>query len=279
MEDLLATLSSVTLSTIWNYIIEFGMSVIVALLILLIGRKLIKWTMKLYDRFVENSQIDKAVSIFVRKVVAIALYVLLVVLVIDYIGFETSSIMAAIGSAGLAIGLALQGSLSNFAGGVILLVLKPFKEGDFITTSGVSGKVQSVDIFYTRLLTGDNKLVVIPNGTLSNSEIENSSHMEKRRLDVTIGVEYSIDYDKVKATLEKIVSEHTMVIPGEEITIYISSFDESCITFGLRVWVPTGDYWNAKFEMMERIKKTFDEEGIVIPFNQLDVNVVNMIQK
>ena len=274
MENLAATLGNITLSTILSYILDLGMSIIVALLILFIGRKLIKWTMKIYDRFVDRTEVDQAVAKFLRKVIHIVLYVLLVILVVDYIGFETSSIMAAIGSAGLAVGLALQGSLSNFAGGVILLVLKPFKEGDFIDACGESGVVQSVDIFYTKLLTGDNKLIVIPNGTLSNSSIENYSHEPKRRLDLTIGVEYSADIDKVKAILEKIVANQAMILPDETVTVFISSFDASCITMGLRVWVANEDYWTVKFEMMEKIKKTFEEEGITIPFNQLEVNLI-----
>lgn len=273
MEAITNAIGSITISTVLSFVLELLMSAVVALLILFVGRKLIKWAMKLYDKFTEKSKIDQQVSVFLRRVINIALNVLLVILVVDYIGFETSSIMAAIGSAGLAIGLALQGSLSNFAGGVILLLLKPFKAGDFIDACGEQGTVQTVDIFYTKLLTADNKMVVIPNGALANANIENYSHEPKRRLDLSIGVEYSADINKVKSVLQSIADKHEMVLKNEDVTIFISSFDASCITMGLRVWVASENYWTLKFEMMEDIKKTFEENDIAIPFNQLDVNL------
>lgn len=273
MEAITNAIGSITISTVLSFVLDLLMSAVVALLILFVGRKLIKWAMKLYDKFTEKSKIDQQVSDFLRRVINIALNVLLVILVVDYIGFETSSIMAAIGSAGLAIGLALQGSLSNFAGGVILLLLKPFKAGDLIDACGEQGTVQTVDIFYTKLLTVDNKMVVIPNGALANANIENYSHEPKRRLDLSIGVEYSADINKVKDVLQSIADKQEMVLKNEEVTIFISSFDASCITMGLRVWVASENYWTLKFAMMEDIKKIFDENDIAIPFNQLDVNL------
>ena len=191
------------------------------------------------------------------------------------LGIETTSFIAVIGSAGLALGLAFQGSLSNFAGGVLILLMKPFKVGDYISESGsgMEGTVQQIDICYTTLVTPDNKKVVIPNGTLSNSSLTNASAFEKRRVDIEAGISYSADISEAKAEMENLAKNHALVLKEEEIFSFVSNLDSSQVTLGLRVWCLTSDYWSVKFDLTEGIKKTFDEKGIEIPFDQLVVHL------
>jgi small conductance mechanosensitive channel len=183
--------------------------------------------------------------------------------------------MAVLGSAGLTVGLALQGSLSNFAGGVLILFMKPFQVGDYIITGAKEeGTVMGIDIFYTHLLTPDNKRIVIPNGGLSNSSITNVTREPVRRLDILVSVDYSEDILKVKEILSKLVEKEDMVEKDRPVDIYVSSFDTSAISIGLRVWTATECYWQLKWKLLEEIKAAFEENKIVIPFNQLDVNMI-----
>lgn len=266
-------LNEAMIEKLLNGVVDFGKKLLIVLLIFFIGRKLIKWLLKLTDRIFERTKMDLSVTIFLHNLLKIALEIVLVIIIADYMGLQTSSLVALVGSAGLALGLALQGSLSNLAGGVLLLILKPFRVGDYIIACGNEGTVTGMDIFYTRLLTGDNKLVVIPNGTLSNSSITNVTNEPKRRLDLSVGIDYSEDIRKVKAVLLDVLSRQEGILPEEDVKVMVSSFDASAITIGVRVWVATEDYWNVKFELMERIKYAFDENQITIPFDQLDVNL------
>jgi small conductance mechanosensitive channel len=193
-------------------------------------------------------------------------------------GFGLSgSIIALMGSAGLTVGLALQGSLSNFAGGVLIIFLKPFVVGDYIidSSSGKEGTVSDISIFYTRILTIDNKMVNIPNGELSNATITNVSRMENRRLDLTVGVAYSSDLSKVKAILQNIVLTDDAVLKEEPVDVFVDALADSSINMGIHVWVKNVDYWTTKWRMQERIKNAFDEQGVTIPFPQMDCNIKN----
>jgi len=266
-------IGGVAFSAIAAFLVEIGKKILMALLVFLVGSKLIKWLVKLYDKIVEKANLDLSVASFLRNFIKIALKVLLAIIIADMVGVEMTSISAMIASAGLAVGLALQGSLSNLAGGVLLLVLKPFKVGDYIVACGDEGTVTGMDIFYTRLQTPDNKMIVIPNGTLSNSNIVNVTREPKRRLDLTVGIDYSEDIRRVKSVLLSVLEKQEMILPEEDKTIFVNSFDSSAITMGIRVWVATENYWTVKFELMERIKYAFDENQITIPFDQLDVNL------
>lgn len=256
-------------------IIGFGLKVIVAILLFAIGKFLIKIVMKICDRFFTRTGMEISVRKFLNSLIRVLLYLLLVVIVCSQVGIETTSFIAVLGSAGLALGLSLQGSLSNFAGGILILMIKPFVVGDYIIDGGtkVEGTVTRIDLFYTNLITVDNKKVVIPNGTLANSNITNLTAYDKRRIDLRVGIGYSSDIKKAKELLEKLAGEHKKILSDEEIGAFVYSLDESQITLELRVWVKTEDYWAVKFDLNERIKAEFDKNGIEIPFNQLEVHM------
>ena len=260
----------------WNWVTEKAVNVLIALICLWIGMKLVKWVMKLVRKSFEKSRLDPTVSSFLGSIINILLYVLIFITVISIIGIQVTSFVTLLGTAGVTLGLALQGSLSNFAGGVLILVLKPFVIGDYIRedTHGNEGTVVSIDIFYTRLRTYDGKVIVIPNGTLSNTSLTNLTKQEKRRIDLNIPVEYNVDLKQVKSLLTKILDQETMVLHEEPRNIVLDAFEDSSMTVLIHVWVKTEDYWQAKWSLMEQIKNVFDEEGIVIPFNQLDVHMI-----
>ena len=260
----------------WNWVTEKAVNVLIALICLWIGMKLVKWVMKLVRKSFEKSRLDPTVSSFLGSIINSLLYVLIFITVISIIGIQVTSFVTLLGTAGVTLGLALQGSLSNFAGGVLILVLKPFVIGDYIRedTHGNEGTVVSIDIFYTRLRTYDGKVIVIPNGTLSNTSLTNLTKQEKRRIDLNIPVEYNVDLKQVKSLLTKILDQETMVLQEEPRNIVLDAFEDSSMTVLIHVWVKTEDYWQAKWSLMEQIKNVFDEEGIVIPFNQLDVHMI-----
>jgi small conductance mechanosensitive channel len=194
---------------------------------------------------------------------------------LDTVGIKTTSFVAVLGTASLAVGLSLQGSLSNFAGGVLILMLKPFKVGDYIIDSsdGKEGTVTKIDLFYTTLITPDNKKTVIPNGSLSNTSLTNVTAFETRRVDFEIGISYSADISKAKSIIEETAKANELVLKDKEIFVFVSNLDSSQVTMGIRVWTNTSDYWTVKFELTEAVKKALDENNIEIPFNQLVVHM------
>ena len=261
----------------WPKVFEIGKVIIVALLIWFIGKKLIGLALKITKRAMEKGKVDDGVQSFLMSLVRILLYGVLFVVLVGTVGINTASIITLLGSAGVAIGLALQGSLSNFAGGVLILILKPFKIGDYIVAKGLEGTVTGIDIFYTKLLTTDNRLVVLPNGSLSNSDLVNVSHEATRRVDLVASVDYGSDIKKVKAILFDIGSdlEYSFEDEGHPVQVYVNSYEASSIDLGLRFWVKAEDYWTVRAEVMQRVKEVFDANGVTIPFNQLDVTIVN----
>jgi len=265
------------LEAAWPKAFEIVKIIVVALLIWFIGKKLIKLALKVTKRALEKGKVDDGVQSFLMSLVRILLYGVLLVVLVSTIGINTTSIITLLGSAGVAIGLALQGSLSNFAGGVLILILKPFKIGDYIVAKGLEGTVIGIDIFYTKLLTTDNRLVVLPNGSLSNSDLVNVSHEATRRIDLIASVDYGSDIKKVKAILFDIGSnlEYSFEDEGHPVQVYVNSYEASSIDLGLRFWVKAEDYWTAKWAATEQIKEKFDAAGISIPFNQLDVMIKN----
>ena len=265
------------LNAAWPKAFAIVKIIVVALLIWIIGKKVIKLVLKITKRALEKGNVDDGVESFLMSLVRSLLYGVLIVSLAGTVGIETGSIIALLGSAGLAIGLALQGSLSNFAGGVLILILKPFKIGDYIVANGMEGTVTGIDIFYTKLRTGDNRVVVLPNGNLSNSDLINVSHEPTRRVDVVASVDYASDIKKVKEILFDIGSnlEYSFEDEGHPIQVYVNSYEASSIDVGLRFWVNAGDYLTAKWTANELIKEKFDAAGISIPFNQLDVMIKN----
>ena len=249
--------------------------VLLALVCLVIGLRLVKWIMKVVRKSFGKSKLDPTVASFLGSIISILLYILVFITVVSIMGIQVTSFVTLLGTAGVAIGLAVQGSLSNFAGGVLILILKPFVIGDYIKedTHGNEGTVISIDIFYTRIRTFDGKVVVIPNGTLSNTSLTNLTKQEKRRIDLVVPVEYDADLGNVKKVLQDVVTSEPMVLQEEPIDIALDEFGDSALTVLVHVWVPTDAYWKTKWNLMEHIKLAFDAEKICIPFNQLDVHL------
>lgn len=258
-------------------VIGFALQLLLAVIIIVVGIRIIKAIVRVAKKAMEKSKLEAGVVSFLASLIKYALYFVLILLVLAQFGVTTGSVIAVLGSAGLTVGLALQGSLANFAGGVLILLLKPFVVGDYIISGagGQEGTVSGISIFYTKLLTIDNKVIQIPNGMLSNATITNVSQMPKRRIDMIFGVEYESDLSKVKSVLNKIVEEENTILADEPVDIYVSELSDSSIDMGLRVWVNTQDYWTTKWRMTENVKRAFDENGISIPFPQLDVQFKN----
>lgn len=254
--------------------LHFGIRVLLALLVFLIGAQLIKLICKILKKSMMRGNADLGAIQFLGSFVKIALYVILVFFIASGFGLDAASVVALLGSAGVAIGLAIQGSLSNFAGGVLILLLKPFKVGDYIVTaSGNEGTVREIQIFYTKLTTGDNRLVVIPNGDLSNSSMINVSAMPNRRLDVSVGVSYQADIRKAREVLMNVLESDEMILQDEEKRIFVDSLGESAVILGIRCHVASENFWAAKWRLNEAIKYVLDENGISIPYHQVDVHL------
>lgn len=256
-------------------LLSFLMQVIVAIIVLLIGSRIIKFLLKLIKKSLDRSKVEAGVVTFLCSLVKYSLYFVLAMIILAQFGVTTSSVVAVLGSAGLTLGLALQGSLSNFAGGVLILLLKPFVVGDYIIdgATGQEGTVSSITIFYTKLLTVDNRMILIPNGTLSNSSITNVTHMEKRRIDLLIGVSYEANLAKTKQVLLDVVKSEDKILPGEPVDVFVSELADSSVQMGVRAWVKTEDYWSIRWKMTEDIKNALDANGISIPYPQMDVTV------
>lgn len=262
-------------------LLGFLVQVIVAIIVLLIGSRIIKFLLKLIKKSLDRSKVEAGVVTFLCSLVKYSLYFVLAMIILAQFGVTTSSVVAVLGSAGLTLGLALQGSLSNFAGGVLILLLKPFVVGDYIIdgATGQEGTVSSITIFYTKLLTIDNRLILIPNGTLSNSSITNVTHMEKRRIDLLIGVSYEANLAKTKQVLRDVVQCEEKILPGEPVEIYVSDLADSAVQMGVRAWVKTEDYWPIRWRLTEDIKNALDANGISIPYPQMDVTVAMQKEK
>lgn len=256
-------------------LIKFGINVIIALIIFWIGKVLINIVLKICKRFFERTKMEVSVSKFLNSLIKVGLYIVLISVLLETVGIKTTSFVAVLGTASLAIGLSIQGSLSNFAGGVLILILKPFVVGDYIieSASGKEGTVYKIDLFYTTLITLDNKKTVIPNGNLSNTSLTNVTAFDTRRVDFEIGISYDSDIKKAREILEETAKKNDLVIKDKEIFSYVANLDASQVTLGLRVWAKTSDYWTVKFDLTEAIKNELDANNIEIPFNQLVVHV------
>lgn len=254
----------------------FCLKVVLAIVVFVIGRRVIRWILKVMRRSLEKANIDKGVIQFADSLGRIILYALLIFNIAISLGVKESSVAALLGTAGVTVGLALQGGLANLAGGVILLLFKPFKVGDYIIQnqqSGCEGTVYKIEICYTTLLSVDNKKILIPNGTLSNSTIINVTARDNRKLEIKVGISYDSDIQKAKDILEMLLKEDPDTKIDDEMMVYVDELAESAVIMGLRVWVATDRYWPAKWRLNQKIKEAFDEEGIKIPYRQLDVHM------
>lgn len=259
-------------------LVAFGINLIVAIIMLVVGQLLIKLILKIMGRALDRSKLDESVVRFLNSLVKTVLYIFLLIMICSRIGIETTSIIAIFTSASVAVGLALQGALSNFAGGIMILILHPFKVGDYIVTDSLEGTVEQIDLFYTRLTTIDNKLVLLPNGDLTSSKITNVTAYGKRRVDVIFSIAYTDDIDKARSVIQSVIDRCEYVMPDEPVKIIISELAAHSVSIQMRVWVETANYWDAYFFFEETVKKEFDKNGIHIPFNQLDVHMVDTPQ-
>lgn len=264
-----------TLKTWMPGLLSFGSRLLIALIIILIGMRLIKSGRKVLRRTFTRLDLDLSLSKFLVSVLDAIAYALVFFIAADQIGIPSASIIALIGSAGLAIGLSLQGSLANFAGGILILMMRPFVVGNYIICDQVEGTVHDIGLVYTTLMTVDNKKVTIPNGSLSNSTLINVTVQEKRRVDIRVGISYSSDMKAAKNILEEIYRAHPLVLAEEEVTVFVEELADSAVMIGGRGWTKTEDYWTARWAITESIKERFDEAGIEIPFQQVDVRIRN----
>lgn len=252
--------------------ILYGQKIVIAVLIFVIGKWAAKFISSATAKILRKGSVDETLTIFLKD---IAYYVLLVVVVIaalNQLGFETTSLVAVLATAGLAIGLALKDSLSNFASGVMLILFRPFKVGDFVEAGGTSGVVEIISIFNTKFKTGDNKQVIVPNASILGGNITNYSAKETRRIDLVFGVSYNDDIKKVKEVLQDIVDSDSRILKDPAVKIAVSELADSSVNFVVRPWVNSADYWDVYFDMQEKVKMRFDAAGISIPFPQMDVH-------
>ena len=256
-------------------IVSFGIKVVLALVFFFIGGKVIKWIRKIVRRSFERTGADTGVTQFVDSMLKFGLYALLIFMIATNFGVESSSVAALIASAGVAVGLALQGSLSNFAGGILILLLKPFVVGDYIAVpqEGIEGTVKEIQIFCTKMATVDNQTVVVPNSILTSNSLTNVTARPERKLDLKVGISYDADMKQAKHIIEEILHRDLSVIQDEEIVVFVSDLADSAVMIGLRAWVKTEEYWAARWRILEQIKTEFDQAGIEIPYNQLTVHL------
>lgn len=256
-----------------EWIMFYGLKVIAAAAILVIGYFVAIGIRSLLRRLLKKKRVDDTLVSFITSVSYVLIMAFVIIAALGKLGVHTASFVVVLGAAGLAIGLALQGSLANFAAGVLMVIFKPFKIGDFIEAAGTIGVVEEIGIFTTELKSPDNKKIIIPNAKLTADNIVNYSAKDQRRVDIVAGVSYNDDLDKVRSVLERILSEDDRVLQEPAPAIFVLELADSSVNFAVRPWVKTGDYWDVFFAMQEKIKKIFDTEGIAIPFPQQDVHL------
>lgn len=263
------------LESVLPSVFGFFWSVVLALLVAYIGGKVIKSLRKILRKSLERRDAEEGVKQFTDQVFKVFLWIVVVIIILGLFGVTASSLAAAVASLGVTAGLALQGSLSNFAGGMLILMLHPFRVGDYIIedTNKNEGTVFEISIFYTKLRTVDNKIVVIPNGTLANSSLTNATKSNRRQLDLVVPISYDADIKKAKELLMELSQKETRRLTEEGVKVFVKELNGSSVDLGLRFWVPTEEYWNVRWDMLENIKLTFDAEGIGIPYTQLDVHM------
>ncbi len=267
IETILATLSASATT--------FAIRLVSALLILIIGIKLTGWFVKKLDKSRGFKKIDKSVKHFLLSAIRILLYIVVVICAATTLGIPATSFLTILASAGVAIGLALQGSFSNIAGSIMILFFRPYKIGDFVECSGVSGTVEDINLFYTVIATPDNKTITCPNGAVSNGVITNYSTKDIRRVDITFSASYGTDIEKVKTVIIDCVNKQSAVLQDPAPFVGITAHNTSSVDYVCRAWVNSADYWDVYFALMQGVKEAFDKNGIEIPFQQMDIHVIN----
>jgi len=256
-----------------TYITPWIMNVILAIAIFVIGRYVIKMILSVVEKVLRKSRVDEMLIKFISSIANVLLLLFVIVASLDQLGVDTTSLIAVVGAAGLAVGLALQDSLKNFAAGVLLIVFRPFKEGDFVEVAGTSGVAEHINIFNTVLKTPDNREVIVPNGAIYGGVIVNFSARDTRRVDMVFGIGYDDDLRKAKEILQQIIAEDDRILPEPEAVIAVSELADSSVNFIVRPWVNSADYWGVLWDTTEKVKLRFDEEGISIPYPQMDVHL------
>ena len=264
------------LSSDWamQFVMEYGPKLLSAIAVLVIGLWVVKIISKVFRTLLKKSSVDTSLEGFLVSLVSILLKIMVYISALGMLGIEMTSFIAILGAAGLAVGMALSGTLQNFAGGVMILLFKPFKVGDFIEAQGYMGSVKQIQIFVTILTTPDNKTILIPNGPLSNGSMTNFSAQDTRRVDLTYGIAYGDDLDKAYEVLQRLIDEDERILRDPEPFMALSELADSSVNIVVRLWVNPADYWGVHFRMNEQVYKTFDKEGLSIPFPQRDVHII-----
>ena len=276
-------LSPETYTMLVQWGLSFCKNLIVAVIVYFIGRWIIKWGLRLFTKMLERSKVDRSLFTFLNSVVSVVAWFLLVIVIVSILGIETSSFIALFASAGVAVGMALSGTLQNFAGGVMILLFKPFKVGDFIEAQGYSGVVKEIQIFNTVIRTGDAQIVIIPNGGLSTGTMKNSSAEPYRRVDLDFQFAYGADYDEVKSAIASIIAANPLVLKqpvGDSVLVAapwmgLGSLGDSGVVIKTRSWCKSADYWTVYFALNEAIYQELKSKGFMFPFNRMDVNILN----
>jgi len=257
----------------YELIVVYGLRVLAAVVILIVGRWVALGLARLIKRIMVRSKVDETLVSFVRNLSYVALMAFVIIAALNQLGIQTASFIAVLGAAGLAVGLALQGCLGNFAAGVLMIIFKPFKVGDFIDAAGTAGTVEKIEIFTTQLKTPDNKTVIIPNAKVTGDNITNFTVKGTRRVDLVFGIGYGDDIDKARAVIKEIIDQDARVLKEPEPVIVVSELADSSVNFTVRVWASATDYWPFYFDTIEKVKKQFDARGVSIPFPQRDVHI------
>lgn len=285
--NIFAPLQAIPFEQIWQMIVTYGVvlvkNIVLATVVFFIGRYLIKWLIKLFTAMLQRSKVEPTLYTFLSSIINVVLWFVLIIVVIGILGIETSSFIALFASAGMAVGMALSGTLQNFAGGVMILLFRPFKVGDFIEAQGYSGVVKEIQIFNTIIRTGDAQIIIIPNGGLSTGTMKNSTAELYRRVDLDFQFAYGADYDEVKQAIADIVNANPLVLkePVSDSDIVtapwmgLGSLGDSGVVIKTRSWVKVADYWTVYFGLNETIYQTLKERGFMFPFNRMDVNILN----
>ncbi len=259
--------------------IEFGLSILTGLVILFVGFRVVRYLMVALEKLMDKYELEPSLRSFLKSLTSFILKLILIIVVAGILGFETTSLIALLGAGGLAIGLALQGSLSNFAGGVIILSFKPFKVEDVIQWGDDVGLVENISILYTELKLFDNKVITVPNGQLANSKVINYTRKDRRRVEMKVGISYSSSIPKAREIVLNVLKEDSRILPDPAPVVLFTNFGDSSLDLSIRVWAMVPDFWPIYWENMEKIKQAFDENGITIPFPQRDVNFFDRSKK
>jgi small conductance mechanosensitive channel len=273
MEEITALVNSEHIEALVEGASQFGFQIIAAIAVFVVGRWLARRLADLLERGLVRAKTDPTLVSFFRNIVYFGLLVMVIIAAVGQVGVQTTSFIAVLGAAGLAVGLALQGSLANFAAGVLMIIFRPFKAGDFVEAAGTAGVVEGIQLFTTTMRTPDNKTIIIPNAQITNGTITNYSARETRRLDLVFGVSYGDDLDKVKRVIGEVLAEEQRLLKDPEPVVGLLSLGDSSVNFAVRPWVRSSEYWPVFFDLQEAMKKRFDKEGISIPFPQRDVHL------